>query len=939
VADATHAGVADSANSVAGGNVTGTVANATYATSAGSATTAGTVTTAAQPNITSVGTLTSLSVSGNVQGGNIRTAGVVSTTGGIISNGEIYSASQLTGGNINGANIVANGYLCATGNIITTANISGGNISATGSINLAGRISAVGNITGGNILTGANVSATSNITGGNLISNGVITTVGNVVANYFVGNGAALFAIAGANVTGTVANATYAVSAGSATTAGTVTTNAQPNITSVGTLTTVVSTGNISTTGNITGNYLFGNGSQLTGLAATYGDANVSAYLAGGTDAANIITTANISGNYILGNGSQLTGLPATYGNANVVANLAALGSNPVSTTGNVTAGYLLGNGSALTSITGANVTGSVGNATYALSANSASSLVNGASAVLLNSDGTMVFPSNAINTSANPITLWSNDSSQLLWRNAAGGAPGQPVQTTITAGNGTATITVSTGVLAVQTQRTWTFNTAGNVVFPDTTVQTTAYPGNATSLSVSGNVTGGNINTGGLVTATGNVTGGNLITTGAVSSTGSMNLVRTTGQQGEFTFTDGVGSGFVVSVGTGLGTWAGAGSLNLITSSSPGANIGIFVAQTERGRFTTTGLNVSGVMSASGNVTGGNLNAVGLSLSGNVVSAINTTANITTTANISGGNIIGTHVGNVTGTTASLNGNVTGGNILTGGLISATGNATAGNISTAGLISATGNITGGNILGGANVNATTHTGTTVSMSGNVTGGNVIATTTVYANAITAFVAGSAANSGVALQMPQEGALRNLNNGLTNMYFDVSTGGSTNGQFQFRSSNAFTNVLTMSPTAFNVSTDAVVTARTPSFGRLAWNSAIDTELTVDNYRFRVSNQGGIFPQVISNTGGTVNSAWTVVAARSGSAITQTGSTGTLVPNNAWTSLYTSGGMDSAGDTYVATLQDKSAGRIYRVTFMRSDNGATTGYNIIAERLL
>jgi hypothetical protein len=131
----------------------------------------------------------------------------------------------------------------------------------------------------------------------------------------------------------------------------------------------------------------------------------------------------------------------------------------------------------------------------------------------------------------------------------------------------------------------------------------------------------------------------------------------------------------------------------------------------------------------------------------------------------------------------------------------------------------------------------------------------------------------------------------------------------------------------------------VVTARTPSFGRLAWNSAIDTELTIDDYRFRVSNQGGNFPQVISNTGGTKNSAWTVVASRSGSAVTQTGSTGTLVPNNSWTSLYTSGGMDSAGDTYVATLQDKNEGRIYRVTFMRSDNGADTGYNIIAERLV
>jgi hypothetical protein len=71
VANATFATTAGTANSVAGANVTGTVDNATFATTAGSATTAGTVTTAAQPNITSVGTLTSLSVSGNVTGANV----------------------------------------------------------------------------------------------------------------------------------------------------------------------------------------------------------------------------------------------------------------------------------------------------------------------------------------------------------------------------------------------------------------------------------------------------------------------------------------------------------------------------------------------------------------------------------------------------------------------------------------------------------------------------------------------------------------------------------------------------------------------------------------------------------------------------------------------------------------------------------------------------
>ena len=212
--------------------------------------------------------------------------------------------------------------------------------------------------------------------------------------------------------------------------------------------------------------------------------------------------------------------------------------------------------------------------------------------------------------------------------------------------------------------------------------------------------------------------------------------------------------------------------------------------------------------------------------------------------------------------------------------------------------------------------------------------------TGVTSNAATAFTAGDAAISGVALQMPREGALRNLYNGSgNNMYFDVSIGGASNGQFQFRSSSSFTNVLTMSPTAFNVNPEAVVTAKTASFGRLPWNSALDTELTIDDYRWRITDSGGIYAQVISNTGGTKNSAWTAVAAISGSAVTQGGSTGALLPNNSWTTLYTFGSMASAGDTVTVTFQDKSAGRIYRVTFMRSDNGSTTGYNIIAERLL
>jgi hypothetical protein len=55
-----------------------------------------------------------------------------------------------------------------------------------------------------------------------------------------------------------------------------------------------------------------------------------------------------------------------------------------------------------------------------------------------------------------------------------------------------------------------------------------------------------------------------------------------------------------------------------------------------------------SGFVFATGNITGGNLNAAGLSLSGNVISAINMTANITTTANVNANNINATSTINI---------------------------------------------------------------------------------------------------------------------------------------------------------------------------------------------------------------------------------------------------------------------------------------------------
>jgi hypothetical protein len=119
---------------------------------------------------------------------------------------------------------------------------------------------------------------------------------------------------------------------------------------------------------------------------------------------------------------------------------------------------------------------------------------------------------------------------------------------------------------------------------------------------------------------------------------------------------------------------------------------------------ITSTGANVTGYVNATGNVTVGNILSGGL-------------ANITGT--ITGG-------GFVTSGTASATGNVTGGNVISlgavsaAGIVSAIGNITGGNINTVGLVSAGGNITGGNITSGGLVQ-----GTTVSATANVQAGNL----------------------------------------------------------------------------------------------------------------------------------------------------------------------------------------------------------------------
>jgi hypothetical protein len=85
------------------GNVTGNIT--------GRANTANTVVNNAQPNITSVGTLTSVSVSGNANIGNIGTGGLITATGNITSNANISATGDVTANRANIANSIAVGGL------------------------------------------------------------------------------------------------------------------------------------------------------------------------------------------------------------------------------------------------------------------------------------------------------------------------------------------------------------------------------------------------------------------------------------------------------------------------------------------------------------------------------------------------------------------------------------------------------------------------------------------------------------------------------------------------------------------------------------------------------------------------------------------------------------------------------------------------------------
>ena len=659
-------------------------------------------------------------------------ANTISTTGNITGGYIFGNGSQLTGlaatyGNANVADFLPT----------YTGNITGDTISLTGNIYANNFIvtvteSVTGNVVAGNLNTTGTVSAA-----GNVITNQVVTAsgdltlapVGNVsVANVWINNVQDPVDAQDAATKNYVDNSlssvltleddntnSYAVAAGD-----TVTFNQITDQTSVVVGTANITFGlanNVSITGNVTANGLFNESGnlylsantaeswatwQINNDSVSYAGSNNSALVVPLSDDAHIgeIFFQGDTGNaqmfwaganndpfsnafnilsdlgniqlYTVDSGSGLHELVFnTQGNLTVSGNIAAAGS--------IGGSYVFGNGSFLTGLA----------ATYS----NADAVAYGEAGW-----GGNIIPSANVTYSLGNSTNW--------WDTAWFGA-----NTVYIGGTG---VSVANSTLTV----------GGNPVVTANATGTSSVTGNT---AITGNVTGGNILTGGYVSATGNVTGGNLYIDGSATVAGNLQV------QGNVTFINSnviTTNDLYIELANNQSTYANINGAGLAVgpTSSP---LTYWQYNTSANAWTT---NVA--VSVLGTVTGASLVGTIATASQTNITAIGTLTSLSVSGNINGG-------GNLVFDNASSNLTVHDG--FFGGVVSATGNLRGGNINTLGLVTATGNITGGNVLSdgvvcasgnvrGANINTLgliTATGTITG--GNIlTGGDISATGNVY---------------------------------------------------------------------------------------------------------------------------------------------------------------------------------------------------------------
>jgi hypothetical protein len=711
--------VAGTANTVVIRDADGSFsANVVTATLSGAATTAGTVTTASQPNITSVGTLTSLSVTGNatagnVDAGNLLTANFVTGTLTTAAQPNITSVGSLTSlsvlGNANVGNIGGNNavFTLVTGTLTTA---SQPNVTSVGTLTT---LSVSGNANVGNLGT-AQVLATANITAPQLISNVstgtaplVVTSttkVTNLNADLLDGYNTATAATANTVVVRDAdgsfsANIVTATLSGAATTAGTVTTASQPNITSVGTLTSVDVTGN-ATAGNVYANSGTIGASLLTGTLTTASQPNITSVgtlsslsVTGNVAAGNLTTTGILS---VTG-----TGTSSIAGNLDMTSNTIINLATPTNATDAATKQYVddVAQGlnvhdscQAATPDTLANITsgtisynnGSNGVGAY-LSTTGTFNLIDG---VNVQTSGTRILVKNEANAVFNGIYTYTNTTA--ITRAAdfntvpeveagdftfvTGGTLYDNtgwVQTESPTGIGTAGNNIS----FTQFSGAGTYQAGTGLTLTGTTFSISNTAVSAASYGNGDRVASFTVNGQGQLTAASNV----VIAANAANLTGT-------------TLNSSIVTSSLTTVGT-LGTLSVTGNANV---GNIGAAAGVFT--TVAGSLTTASQpNITSVgtltsLAVTGNVTAGNVYANSGTIGASLVTGTLTTAsqpNITSVGTLTSLAV----TGNVTAGNVYANSGTIGANLLTGTLTT----AAQPNITSVGTltsISSSGNIT-----------------------------------------------------------------------------------------------------------------------------------------------------------------------------------------------------------------------------------------------------
>ena len=894
-----------------------TVANANLGNTATANYFAGLVNTPSQPNITSLGTLTTLNVAGPINLGNVANlkiqggspnyvltlqpdgsnitwretqfkktppggstsqiqfndqndfggsslftfnsgSGIVTATG-FIGNGD--SLANLTGANVTGQ--VSNALVAGTVYTSEQPNIT--------SIGTLGNLSVTNNVSVGlDITAGANLSVDGRATiAGNIsASNG---TLGNAVtANFFIGSGNNLSDIQSANITGIVANSNYAAYVGDVVNAS------QPNITSVGVLTSLIVSSTVNAGNTSLGNLdVFGFANvieiNVTNRVLATGD------IVGANIRSNGWLYAN-SGNIV---GNNINSFNDVVAGANVLAN--AVTANIITSNGNIFGSNITASG--ILSVTGTITSGSQ---TIA-GAVTATSTVTGGN---LTTTGLLTVGSNA-NVGNLGTTGLVTATGNITGGNLITGGVAS------IAGNANVGNLGTTGLITATGNITGA-NIIGIIAAGSNTITTT------------GNANVGNLGTSGLITATGNIIGGNLITGGRITVAGTASITGTANVGSLETYGNITGGNLITS-----------GVANIAGNANVG-NLGTTGLITATGNITGANIITNGRLSVTGNANVGNLGTTAIIATDDITTSADiyaanyywsngvlfqsygnanvgayltgyagnlaannfiTVGNITSIANISAANIStggilivtgNASAGNISASIGAFSGNVSAANLSSGDLISGSritvsGNASVGNLSVAGGFSVNGNITGANLnTGGSAIIAGDVSANNVSLAGNISAvGNLSAgnlTSSNLVSGITLSFSGNA-NVGPLRSTGNVTALGNISAGNISTTGTIQATGNatvgnvsaTNGDFSGRlTAGSFGLLGTISPSRGNTISSGLVWSQYPSYdsARVARINYYSPSGTTDTI-LEINNQNTAGDNVYITASGTI----------------------------------------------------------------------------------